>query len=442
MDSDKENVRIAPPRKQLGVRHLQATLMALCCLVAYALRANLSVAIVAMVPPPSNSTEERIGPKSESSLPSLITLTSSLQVFPWDEKTTGLLLGAFFWGYMLCQIPGGLLAQRLGGSRLLAGALFVTAAATLLLPLSAEYGGWMAVFANRVVQGLSQAPIFPSIYNLLGVWMPPTERDMIATCILAFQMLGTVIANPLCGFMAAQWGWPSIFYSFGMVGVATGTAILHLGADRPALHRSISPEELAFIETSMNAAEPNEVRPETPPTPWKDVLSSVPVWMVWITMSVQDMAYFTFLGTIPSYLAKVLNIPLEENGLLSSLPYLTGFVTCLGFTAATTVVQKRLSTTNTRKLFNLIASVGISVSVVLMGYVSSITASVTLMCLSMGFMSATFVAVQTNALDMAPLHAGPIYAVGNTMAAVLGALGPYLVGFVVTESVRQIPQRL
>ncbi len=49
-----------------------------------------------------------------------------------------------------------------------------------------------------------------------------------------------------------------------------------------------------------------------PPTPWRSILTSVPVWMLWVTLSVQDMAYFTFLANIPTYLDGVLNISVEE----------------------------------------------------------------------------------------------------------------------------------
>ena len=35
--------------------------------------------------------------------------------FDWDKETQGIILGAFFWGYLLTQIPGGWLAERVGG---------------------------------------------------------------------------------------------------------------------------------------------------------------------------------------------------------------------------------------------------------------------------------------------------------------------------------------
>ncbi len=35
--------------------------------------------------------------------------------FTWDQKTQGLILGAFFYGYIVMQVPGGWLARRFGG---------------------------------------------------------------------------------------------------------------------------------------------------------------------------------------------------------------------------------------------------------------------------------------------------------------------------------------
>lgn len=69
----------------------------------YALRVNLSVAIVAM-------TEIRN-----------ITLENGTVVehqdFAWNSTQQGFILSSFFYGYILTQFAGGLLANKLGGHR-------------------------------------------------------------------------------------------------------------------------------------------------------------------------------------------------------------------------------------------------------------------------------------------------------------------------------------
>lgn len=37
------------------------------------------------------------------------------QEYHWDPSTQGVILGSFYWGYIITQIPGGLLAKRFGG---------------------------------------------------------------------------------------------------------------------------------------------------------------------------------------------------------------------------------------------------------------------------------------------------------------------------------------
>ncbi|KAJ1524973.1 hypothetical protein ONE63_009825 [Megalurothrips usitatus] len=440
-------IGIAPPRRRLGVRHIQASLLALMSFVVYTLRANMSVAVVAMIKAKTNSTDGAVDGNVTADIPvsefvegevgagGAMYTTSSPQLFAWDEWVRGALLSSFFWGYLVSQIPGGVLSHRLGGSRLLTAAILSTSIVTLLLPLCAQLGGWKAVFANRVLQGLTQGPIYPSCYTLLGLWVPPLERELFATFILASQLLGPMLASPACGMIAARWGWPSIFYAFGSAGVAMGLLMWALGADRPRDHKRISAEEVAYIEAALSA-EHSAAPKKSPHIPWASMCSSPAVWALWVNLAVQAACFYTLLTGIPTFLAGVLSFSLEENGLLSALPYLTGFISSFLFTWASNAVRDRklLSTTNNRKLFNGLASIPISVCVVATAYVSSKAMSVALICLSMGFFGSSFVSTQANFLDLAPLHTGPLYSVGNMMAATLGMLGPQIVGFIVTDT--------
>ena len=58
--------------------------------------------------------------------------------FVWDKETQGLVLGSFFWGYLVTQIPGGWLAARFGGKRIFGWCMLATALATLLAPIGAR----------------------------------------------------------------------------------------------------------------------------------------------------------------------------------------------------------------------------------------------------------------------------------------------------------------
>lgn len=75
--------------------------------------------------------------------------------FDWDEATQGLILSSFFYGYVVTQIPGGWLSERLGGKHLFGFAVLITAILTLLTPLLARVGIWALILA-RVIEGLAE----------------------------------------------------------------------------------------------------------------------------------------------------------------------------------------------------------------------------------------------------------------------------------------------
>lgn len=82
--------------------------------------------------------------------------------FDWDEATQGIILGSFYYGYVLTHIPGGMLAERYGGKWLLGLGLLSTALCTLLTPVVVKAGGAWALIVLRVVEGLGEVclPIY------------------------------------------------------------------------------------------------------------------------------------------------------------------------------------------------------------------------------------------------------------------------------------------
>ena len=75
--------------------------------------------------------------------------------FDWDKSTQGFILGAFFWGYLLTQIPGGWLAEKIGGRGVFGWFMLLCAVATLLTPVGAEASPYVLVFL-RIVKGICQ----------------------------------------------------------------------------------------------------------------------------------------------------------------------------------------------------------------------------------------------------------------------------------------------
>ena len=84
----------------------------------------------------------------------------------WDKKVQGLVLGSFFWGYLVSQLPAGLLAVRVGGKWCYGAAMLVAGLLTLLTPLVAQHS-FQGLMALRILLGAASVshpvtPVTPS----------------------------------------------------------------------------------------------------------------------------------------------------------------------------------------------------------------------------------------------------------------------------------------
>ena len=86
--------------------------------------------------------------------------------FCWTASRQGWLKSSFFWGYILLQIHGGSLAEKLGTRKVLGTALFITAILTLLTPLVAVWNVNL-LLALRILMGVAEAVTFPSLPPLI-----------------------------------------------------------------------------------------------------------------------------------------------------------------------------------------------------------------------------------------------------------------------------------
>lgn len=76
-------------------------------------------------------------------------------MYNWDSETQGWILGSFFYGYILTQIPGGYLSGRFGPKWLLGFGILGTVVFTLLTPVAADLGASYLI-AVRALEGIGE----------------------------------------------------------------------------------------------------------------------------------------------------------------------------------------------------------------------------------------------------------------------------------------------
>lgn len=210
------------------------------------------------------------------------------------------------------QIPSGRLAEEFGGKWIVAISLIGSGLINLITPFVAYSVTLLTL--SRIVLGLMQGGIFPSCFAMLHKWMPVKERSIGFAFMDVGATIGSVIATTGSGYLSEHGfagGWPSVFYSSGIVSLLALFAWLPYVQSDPKHHPDVSKEELKYIHEKGTDLEENDhvnnngVRPRVP---WSAILTSPPVIAVVISKFSLGWSYLMLLSKLPAYLHDVLHI--------------------------------------------------------------------------------------------------------------------------------------
>jgi len=81
-------------------------------------------------------------------------LQTAAGAFNWDERRQGVVLGAFFYGFVSTQIVSGVVARKTGGRLLILVGLSSMSVLTIVTPPLAAVGNFAALFVVRLLEGI------------------------------------------------------------------------------------------------------------------------------------------------------------------------------------------------------------------------------------------------------------------------------------------------
>ncbi|XP_053963771.1 putative inorganic phosphate cotransporter [Anastrepha ludens] len=402
--------------QNLGFRHLQTLLLFGTMSVVYALRVNLSVAIVVM-------TDKQSNPDFEE--------------YAWSEHIKGLLLSSFFIGYVIAQIPCGYLSRKCGGKVLLLICLVSCSLLAILTPVCATIGSWQLVLASRILQGIFQGAVFPSVHTILSKWSPVDERALMSSCTYSGCQFGTFVMLASSGVLAAsRLGWPSIFYISGTIGLLWAVIFKFFACGSPKECRRLSEREHELIFSHWGNSE-LQVRRNSMHPPWTSFFKSCPFWALTTVHCTNNWGLWTLLTYMPVYVKNILHMDIEKNALSSALPYFAMWILSFVFTALSLWLNQRkcMSLETSRKLFNTIGHGTPAVTLIALGYMDAdhVIAAVALLTVTVGISSASYLGYQINHIDLSPNFAGILMGISNCLANITGIVAPLTVALIVTN---------
>ncbi|XP_059363156.1 vesicular glutamate transporter 3 [Carassius carassius] len=407
----------------LPKRYIIAILSGLGFCISFGIRCNLGVAIVEMV---NNNTVYING-----------TAVMQPAQFNWDPETVGLIHGSFFWGYIVTQIPGGFISNKLAANRVFGAAIFLTSVLNMFIPSAARvhYGCVMFV---RILQGLVEGVTYPACHGMWSKWAPPLERSRLATTSFCGSYAGAVIAMPLAGVLVQYVGWPSVFYIYGVFGIIWYSFWLLLAYDSPAIHPTISEKERTYIETSIGEGGNLMSATEKFKTPWREFFTSMPVYAIIVANFCRSWTFYLLLISQPAYFEEVFGFPISKVGILSAVPHMvmTIIVPIGGQLADFLRSRKILSTTTVRKIMNC-GGFGMEATLLLVvGFSHTRAVAISFLILAVGFSGFAISGFNVNHLDIAPRYASILMGISNGVGTLSGMVCPLIVGALTKHKTR------
>ncbi|XP_047991668.1 putative inorganic phosphate cotransporter isoform X2 [Leguminivora glycinivorella] len=450
----KENIPEIPVSYGYGFRHVQVALLLLSLTVAYAARAHIGLTVVAMSKPPRNtSISNSSGPISASIYNNTVeynneTLRSDINgtvskigkddsiwnvymTYEWPKSIQELILDSFFLGYFLMMFPTGMIAQRFGGKIPLQVCMLVNGVISIVTPFVAAWGGWKAVCCCRVIQGLSQAGVYPSIQTVLSKWAPASERGRFASYIYSGSTIGTVIAFQSSGALSSsKAGWPATFWLFGAVCIAAFILLTFFAAGSPTEHKKISEEEKTFILGRIDDGVKTRMA-----TPWKQILLSKHVWGAFAVHVASGVCFVFFITQTPTYMFYILGFNIKNSGILSSLPYIASIILSVVYGIVSDYCTNRgiVSLKTARIACNSLAQIGPALCLVAVSFTENSALAVVLLVLGVGLLAGVHVGWMLNYIDLSPNFSGSLMALGNTLTSFTSLSQPILISNIVTD---------
>ncbi|XP_065341145.1 sialin-like [Cloeon dipterum] len=349
--------------------------------------------------------------------------------FPWNSGQQGIVLGSFYWSYIISLVPGGMLAERFGTKLVYGGANLMLGLAALAIPTAARLD-FNLLIAIRLLQGLAAGMTWPAMHSMTSRWIPPHERSKFVSSYMG-NAVGTAVTYPLCGILIDTYGWESAFYVPAFICIAWCVWWWLCAFDSPKQHPRISQEELEYLQKNVVTSK------EKLKLPLKEVLKSPPFWALMVANTGSIWAFMTIITYGPTYLKVVHGFNIKENGLLSGLPNLSRFMGSLFFSwiIDSMIAANKCTITCARKVATAIAEIMPAALFLLMGNMGcNAPAEVAVLTVASLFGGCASSGPIVNSVDLAPNFAGTLMGMISIASMSGGFLVPLIVGSIIEEN--------
>ncbi len=225
----------------------------------------------------------------------------------------GNLAAAYTYMYVIMQIPGGILVDRLGPRRiaLLTGLSMAAGSIIIGFAPAAPF-----VFLGRLLIGFGGSVVLINIFKFQASWYRPTEFATMSGIALLLSTSGALLAATPLAIVVSVFSWRTAFIAFGVFTILVAIFCWIIVRNKPE-------ERFGSLTTPLGEAADKD---EGTGFNWQSIITVLSNRRIWIPFMINLGTYsgfVVFAGTWGvSYLVHAYGLPLEDASFFMVIAYL------------------------------------------------------------------------------------------------------------------------
>ena len=360
------------------------------------------------------------------------------KAFDLSPVQMGYIFSAFAWSYVLAQLPGGWLLDRFGSKTTYFVGLTLWSLFTMFQGTVGFLTGGAAaaaLFVLRLAVGAAEAPSFPGNGRITSARFPADERGLASAIFNSAQYFATAMFAPIMGWLVHTFGWHSVFYVMGCLGLALAVAwnkVIY----GPRAHPWANQAEIDYVQAGGALVDLDGRKTASAAAAVDtfacigELLANRMLLGLYVFQYCINVLTYFFLTWFPIYLVSERHMTILKAGFVASLPAICGFCGgVLGGWASDRLIGRGWSLSAARKT-PIVVGMLLAMSMIACNYASSDA-------LVVGFMSLAFFGKGVGALgwavvsDTSPTQAAGLSgALFNTFGNTAGITTPIVIGYI------------
>ena len=337
----------------------------------------------------------------------------------------GLIFSAFAYPYLVFQIIGGWVSDRLGARLTLTVSAIIWALATLLTGLASGLPGMLCA---RVLLGFGEGATFPAATRAMSDWTMEGKRGFSQGITHSAARLGNALTPPLVVWLIALVTWRGSFIILGLISLGWTIVWVWYFRNDPGEHAHITSAELEVLPNYALRKVRKHER-----IPW--VLLARRMAPVTAVYFCYGWTLWLYLAWIPSFFVHNYHLDLKQSALFSAGVFFAGVLgDSLGGIASDRIFRKTRDFNKARRdlvVISFLCSLACMIPILFSHNLK--WASIDL---SLGFFFSEFTVGPMWAIpmDVAPRFSGSASGLMNSGSALAAILSPIVFGFVIDKT--------